>query len=179
MINSQLSMLMEKKNSTSHPKIFQMHLSETTCSLIHNTSVNPKGASQDSKGKGLGTKVCGDSLFHIWLHLVNLQIKIPSGDSRSVCSRFSITYSKLQASLKVYCNQYKWGKKTIQLKKKNFLWRIVFLTLKFLNLQNNGSQFHYQQTEKNFREAKRNNQPLISAYILWTSARPNKGKHMA
>ena len=67
MINSQLSMLMEKKNSTSHPKIFQMQLSntETTCSLIHNTSLNPKGASQDSEGKGLGTKVCGDSLFHI------------------------------------------------------------------------------------------------------------------
>lgn len=50
-INSQLPTLTAKKNSINYPKIFQMQFSNRD-HLIHNTSMNPKGTSQDSEGRG-------------------------------------------------------------------------------------------------------------------------------
>lgn len=56
-------MLMEKKNSTNYPTIFQIQLSntETPHSLIPNSSLNLKGASQDSEGRGWVEGLWGSS----------------------------------------------------------------------------------------------------------------------
>ena len=65
-----------KKNSINYPKIFQMQFSNRD-HLIHNTSMNPKGTSQDSEGRGWRPRSVG-TVFHIWLHLYILNSLINS-----------------------------------------------------------------------------------------------------
>lgn len=114
MINSQWSMLIGKKKYRL-PKIFPMQLSNTE------TTQKPFSDSQhlsELNGSKLGmwrkrveNTVCEDDLCPIWLHLVNLWVRIPFKNLKSACPRSSITCNKLQTSFKFIVIRTEWKRK--------------------------------------------------------------------